>query len=73
MNFIERYNKLKSLSWHIDKKATGTAEQMASKLGIGRTTLYTQYLNVLKDLGAEIEYDFGRKSYYYGNDFKFPC
>ena len=72
MTFLERYNLTKRFHWHIDKKATGTPEQMAEKLGIRKTALY-DYLNILKGFGAEIGYCRTRQTFYYKENFEFPC
>jgi len=59
--FIERFKRIDEL---IALKATGNPAQLAFKLDISESTLY-EFLKALKDLGAPIEYDHDRCSYFY--------
>lgn len=59
--FIQRLKRIDQL---ISSKATGTPAQFAQKLDIRESTLY-EILKILKDLGAPIEYDYHRCSYFY--------
>ncbi len=59
--FIERFKRIDEL---IAQKATGNPAQLADKLDISESTLY-EFLKVLKDLGAPIDYDHDRCSYIY--------
>lgn len=52
----------------IRRKATGTPEEFASKIGISRIALL-KYIRLLKEMNAPIKYDASRKTYYY----LFPC
>ena len=61
LKFIERFNRIDEL---IALKATGNPAQFAEKLDISESTLY-DFLKVLKDLGAPIEYDQDRCTYFY--------
>jgi biotin operon repressor len=58
----------------IRRKATGCAEEFASKLGISKSQLYYD-IKEMKELGAPIEYCQHRKSYVYNAEtrlvFKF--
>ncbi len=67
-------HRLKSMDRLIRIKGTGTPQYFAKKLGISERTLY-EYLAYMKDLGAPIEYDKCRQSYYYklqgGFNFRF--
>ncbi|GAB4465348.1 MAG: hypothetical protein OHK0057_01980 [Thermoflexibacter sp.] len=54
---------------HASEK-TGSAEQLASKLGISRSTLF-ETLNLMKDYGAEIAYCPHRQTYYYTQEGRF--
>lgn len=66
LKYIERLEQMDQL---IRMKATGTAKEFADKLGISRS-LMMQELNVLKELGAEIEYDKKRQTYFYKKRMK---
>lgn len=72
MTFVQRYSKTKRLHWHIERKATGKPLHMARKLGVSKTSLY-DYINILKEFGAEVGYCASRESFYYVNEFRFPC
>jgi HTH domain len=52
----------------IRRKATGSADEFARKLGVSRRILM-ENLGDLKELGAPIEYDDCCKSYYYKGEF----
>ena len=51
----------------IYRKATGTPEEFASKLGIHRSTLF-QSLQEMREMGVDIRYSNVRQSYYYADD-----
>lgn len=53
----------------IGRRATGSPGDFARKLNISRSQLL-QDLKELKDLGAPVEYDPLRKSYYYSEKCK---
>jgi hypothetical protein len=55
------------------RRATGTPDQMAEKLGVSRSTWF-EYLRVLReDLSCPIEYDSERETYYYKEKGRFVC
>ncbi|SFF56762.1 HTH domain-containing protein [Thermoflexibacter ruber] len=62
--YLERISRIDQL---MRLKKTGSAEQLASKLGISRSTLF-ETLNLMKDYGAEIAYCPHRQTYYYTQD-----
>jgi DNA-binding protein len=53
----------------IQKEATGTPDEFAKRLHISRRLLY-YLLDELKDVGAEIEYNRRKSTFYYANDFE---
>ena len=59
--YFERVKRIDSLK---RRQATGTPEELAYKLGIAKRTLF-EYLQFIKQEGAEIEYSRIRQSYYY--------
>jgi len=63
-NFIDRLEKIDKL---IRRKQTGTALQLADKLGISRRTVL-EYLSLMKERGAPIFFDRVRKSYCYSQE-----
>lgn len=67
MNFIEQLRLLQRFDSLIARRGTGSAKELASKFGISRSSIFN-YLDTLRQLGADIEYCEQRKSYYYVNN-----
>ncbi len=65
IKYIERLRRMDDL---IRRKATGTPDEFANRLGLGKSVLM-QELFELKELGAEITYCRVTKSYCYERDF----
>jgi len=65
--FIDRIQQIDLL---IRLKATGTAEKLASKIGISRSMLY-EYLSEMKTMGAPIDYDRYRQTYFYTSSVRY--
>lgn len=53
----------------IRRSATGNSNEFADKLGISRSVLM-ENLRELRQLGAEIDYNYQRQSYFYTREFK---
>lgn len=70
MKLIEQLNQLSRLDALIRRKATGRPKQLAEKFSVSERTIYN-LLEMLKCLGAEIDYCRSRESYYYKNEIKF--
>ena len=68
MNIIKYLNRVKKMDGLIRRKATGTPEEFAEKMGLSRIALL-KYIKLLKEMNAPVEYDYNRRSYYY----LFPC
>lgn len=64
------FNRLEYLNSLIRKKATGSPQQLAKKLNVSERTIF-EYVDILRSLGAEINYCRNRKSYYYSVDGTF--
>ena len=64
------FNRLERLDYLIRKKSSGSSQELAEKLEVSKRTIY-EYLEILKSLGAEIEYDNRKKTYYYKKSGKF--
>jgi predicted DNA-binding transcriptional regulator YafY len=62
--YLERISRIDQL---MRLKNTGSAEELAAKLGISRSTLF-ETLNLMKDYGAEIAYCPHRQTYYYAQE-----
>lgn len=65
MNFslelIKRFVRLHEL---IKRKSTGDPQAFADRMGVSRATLF-RYLDELRDLSADIDYDKEKPSYFY--------
>ncbi len=57
---------LKKIDALIYKKKTGNAWILSAKLNIAERQVY-RYLSLIKKLGAEVQYDYEKKSYCYSN------
>ena len=51
----------------ISMMSTGTPEEFADKLGLGRSTLF-QSLQEMREMGVDIRYSWFRQSYYYADN-----
>ena len=54
----------------IARKCTGTPLAFANKLNISESTMY-EYINILKERGAPIDYEEDRQTYFYKEEGKF--
>ena len=64
---IERFQTIDRL---IQRKATGTSEQLAEKIGVSKRTII-ELINVMKQIGAPIYFCKIKKSYCYEEDGNF--
>ena len=65
LKYIERLKRMDDL---IRRKATGTPDEFAARLGFGKSVLMDE-LRELKELGAEITYCRESRTYYYEQNF----
>lgn len=68
MHFLDQIKLLKRIHNLIKKKATGSPDQLATRLDISRASVFRQ-INILKMLGAKINYSYDRGSYVYEEEF----
>lgn len=68
MKIEKQQDKLAQIDQLIRTEATGSPETFAAKLRLAKSTMY-EYLNFMKDLGAEIIFDRQRNCFKY----KRPC
>ena len=61
--FIQRFKQIDQL---ITTRSTGTPAEFAQKLDISESTLY-EFLKVLKELDAPIEFESNINTYYYSS------
>jgi predicted DNA-binding transcriptional regulator YafY len=69
MPAIKFINRLKKIDQLIKLKATGSPKQLAEKLEITERQVYN-YLDNLKELGADIKFDKLKNSYTYTSDIE---
>jgi len=69
MTYIERLQLLERIDGFLKRKQTGTADELAERLGICRRSVFNHFTS-LRNMGAEIDYCDYRKSYFYVNDKK---
>jgi predicted DNA-binding transcriptional regulator YafY len=58
------FQRLTRIDHFIRIKGTGTPAELADKIGISERSTY-EYIRLLKDFGAPVEYCRQRRSYYY--------
>lgn len=63
----ESFNRIERIDHLIRIKGTGTASELAEKLGISRRSIFN-LLNEMKEKGAPIKFDQFRGSYYYDEE-----
>lgn len=67
LDYIERIKRIDQL---IRLRATGTPKELAQKLGLSRSTVY-EYINIMKEINAPIEYDDASQNFIYTEEVKF--
>lgn len=65
--FIERFKRIDQI---IANKSSGTPAQLAARLDISESTLY-EFIGVMKELGAPIQYDKFNQRYLYEEEGHF--
>jgi predicted DNA-binding transcriptional regulator YafY len=68
MGAFDYLNRRKNLHDLLKNRYSGTAQELAKKLGVERRTLFN-YFEVLRTMGAEISYDISSRTYRYKNEF----
>ncbi len=64
MTFIQQLELIERVDQLIRLQATGSARDLAYRLGISKTKLY-RMINIMKELNAPVEYDVTVQSYVY--------
>jgi biotin operon repressor len=67
MNMLNQLALLQRMDDLINRKGTGTAEELADRLDICRRSVFN-YFERLRYYGAEIEFNFEKNSYFYVDD-----
>ncbi len=68
MKFFEKLQVIERVDSLIKRKGTGTAEDLANKLGVSRRCVF-DIIDVMKRMDAPIVYNTRRKSY----EYEKPC
>lgn len=68
MSLLKYINRLKRMDDLIRRRATGKADDFAHKMDISRSQLL-QDLKELREMGAPIEFDSFRQTYFYAKDY----
>ena len=68
MRILDYMERLQTLTRLLKKEHTGSLTQMARNMGVHRLTVYN-YMNELRAMGAEIEYDKKKNTYYLKKSF----
>ena len=56
----------------VKRRATGSPQELANRLSVSRASLH-RVMEVMKELGAPIEYSIIHKSYVYSEEVNFFC
>jgi len=64
------FDRLERLDFLIRTKSSGCPQKLAGKLGVSKRTVFG-YIDILKALGAEIEYDHYLQCYFYKREGRF--
>ncbi len=67
-NILDYQERIKRLYRLIKQERTGSRNDLANKMRLSRRTI-TNYISELKSLGADIQYDKGRNTYFFNNSF----
>lgn len=70
MTILDKIRQLSVLCVLIKTERTGGLQELAKKLGMSKGSAYN-YLQELKVMGAKIEYDRQKQTYYFNNNFDF--
>jgi hypothetical protein len=73
MHFHTAKVHLEQIDALVRRRATGTPDQMAQKLGIGRATWFEWLEQLRADLGLPIAYDTAARTYYYARPGHLIC
>ena len=66
MSIVKYVDKLRRIDTLIARRSTGPPCEFADKLQIKRSTLF-QYLHEIREMGIDIRYSRGMRSYYYAD------
>ena len=67
--FMDYINRVERMSLLISRRATGSRQEFAEKIGISPSSLFN-YLALIKLFGRQVEYDHFEKSYFFSDQKK---
>lgn len=70
MTFLEKLNAIERLHQLIRLQATGSPKTLANKFGISNRAIFN-IINLIKNMGAPVEYCINKQSYYYTHQCEF--
>ncbi len=73
MSFSTAKAHLEQIDSLVRRRATGSPDQLAHRLGIGRATWFEWLEQLRHDLGLPIEYDTASQTYYYTRPGRVVC
>lgn len=68
MTLFEQLKQIRRIDTLIQRKGTGTPEELARRLEVSRATVF-RYIQALRDMGAPVSYCKSRQSYVYEGEF----
>jgi len=69
MAFLKYFQRVRRIDDLIDRKATGTPDELARKVNLSRSVLM-EYLREMKEIGFPVKFCRNRNSYYYDGPFE---
>ncbi|MBN1414508.1 MAG: hypothetical protein JW973_05365 [Bacteroidales bacterium] len=70
MKFLYYFDRIRAIDHFIQKRSTGTPKELAKRVSISERALY-ETLSLMKDYGADINYNSFLRSYCYENEGEF--
>lgn len=69
---IEKIELIDRMDQLIRLKATGTPKSIARRLNLSESSIY-RLIDIIKDMGAPVEFSVKDQSYIYSSDVRFIC
>ena len=72
MKLLQQINLIERIDQLIRMRATGNPKELADRLELSQATVF-RLIDVIKELGAPVEYNLRYQSYVYIEDVNFQC
>ncbi|WP_372774625.1 hypothetical protein [Mangrovibacterium sp.] len=72
MKLLQQINLIERIDQLIRMRATGNPKELAERLELSQATVF-RLIDVIKELGAPVEYNLSYQSYVYVEDVNFQC